>query len=624
MHHPQIVTFEHYFEDKENVYILLEICRNQTLYELLKRRKRLTEIEAIYYAYQIIQALIYLHSHRVIHRNLNLTNLLLADKMELKVGDFSIATELYYEGERKRTVCGTPDYIAPEILDVEKGHFYEVDIWSLGVVIYTLLIGKPPFESKDTKTTYKRIIKNAYTFPENAKLSEAAKDLIRQILVLDPSKRPCLEQILAHDFFHQGNSIPKLLPTSTLACTPSLSYIRQFMPDANKDGIVNKPVKTKRLIDIPIKAKKLGGKSEIGNISEINIELKEPDIWVTKWVDYSSKYGLGYLLNNGFAGVFFNDSSKIILNPVSKEFFYIKRSVYNKKEISNSYNLEDYPKELQKKVTLLKHFKNYLEGEGNSTNSYLSQNKEKKSIEDENIPFIFIRKWMRTRHAIMFRLSNKIVQVCFQDKTEIILSSESRVVTYCNKKGERMNYPLSTALEMQDYEMTKRLEYTKDILIYMLENNKQKKFGKDSKEEMINSQNLEPKLTMNEEKICGKASEKIKVDTQNNFPLKIENIDAIKNEEDEIEENEEIEEDEEDEEDVYIKFISMDQSIKDFGVRCQKSEKLVKIKKFLIKQNPQLKNKKIYFLGNGNKINDNKTIEENKIKNNDVLMIAEM
>ena len=130
LHHPQIVTFEHYFEDKENVYILLEICRNQTLYELLKRRKRLTEIEAIYYAYQIIQALIYLHSHRVIHRNLNLTNLLLADKMELKVGDFSIATELYYEGERKRTVCGTPDYIAPEILDKEKGHSYEVDIWT--------------------------------------------------------------------------------------------------------------------------------------------------------------------------------------------------------------------------------------------------------------------------------------------------------------------------------------------------------------------------------------------------------------------------------------------------------------------------------------------------------------
>ena len=75
---------------------------------------------------------------------------------------------------------------------------------------------------------------------------------------------------------------------------------------------------------------------------------------------------------------------------------------------------------------------------------------------------------MRTRHAIMFRLSNKIVQVCFQDHTEIILSSESRVVTYANKKGERSTYPLSTALESNNYEMTKRLKYTKQILMHML------------------------------------------------------------------------------------------------------------------------------------------------------------
>jgi len=75
---------------------------------------------------------------------------------------------------------------------------------------------------------------------------------------------------------------------------------------------------------------------------------------------------------------------------------------------------------------------------------------------------------MRTKHAIMFRLSNKIVQVCFQDHTEIILSSESRVVTYVNKKGERLTYPLSNALESNNNEMTKRLKYTKDILTHML------------------------------------------------------------------------------------------------------------------------------------------------------------
>ena len=234
LHHPQIVAFEHYFEDTENVYILLEMCQNQTLNELLKRRKRLTEIEVQCYIVQLIKALKYLHSHRVIHRDLKLGNLFLTDKMELKVGDFGLATKLDFEGERKRTVCGTPNYIAPEILDGKTGHSYEVDIWSLGVIIYTLIIGKPPFETRDVKTTYKRIKMNAYTFPENAIISEAAKNLISQILVLDPSKRPTLYQILTHDFFNQGTSIPKLLPPSTLACTPSLSYIKQFMPEAGK------------------------------------------------------------------------------------------------------------------------------------------------------------------------------------------------------------------------------------------------------------------------------------------------------------------------------------------------------------------------------------------------------
>ena len=103
-------------------------------------------------------------------------------------------------------------------------------------------------------------------FPENAIISEAAKNLISQILVLDPSKRPTLDQILTHDFFNQGTSIPKLLPPSTLACCPSLSYIQQFMPEAGKDGIINKPVNSTKLID------KQAGNNNPGNNE--NNELK--------------------------------------------------------------------------------------------------------------------------------------------------------------------------------------------------------------------------------------------------------------------------------------------------------------------------------------------------------------
>ena len=495
LHHPQIVAFEHYFEDTENVYILLEICQNQTLNDLLKRRKRLTEIEVQCYIVQLIKALKYLHSHRVIHRDLKLGNLFLTDKMELKVGDFGLATKLDFEGERKRTVCGTPNYIAPEILDGKTGHSYEVDIWSLGVIIYTLIIGKPPFETRDVKTTYKRIKMNAYSFPETAIISEAAKNLISQILVTDPAKRPSLDQILIHDFFNQGTSIPKLLPTSTLACTPSLSYIRTFMPDAGKDGIVNKPCTTTKLTDLPSgsndkkveQKKSYGDKEEETNDTNKNDpNLKGPDTWVKKWVDYSSKYGLGYLLSNGYSGVFFNDSSKIILNPETKVFFYIERRSSDRQEVIVTHTMDDYPKEtLQKKVTLLQHFKNYLEGDNTTSSKNEDKDKEKEENEekekekdkDKEIgekPFTYVKKWMRTRHAIMFRLSNKIVQVCFQDHTEIILSSESRIVTYVNKKGDRSTYPLSSALENSNYEMTKRLKYTKDILTHMLNMNLQR------------------------------------------------------------------------------------------------------------------------------------------------------
>ena len=150
----------HFFEDSECVYILLELCSNQSMNELLKRRKRLHELEVKCYTGQIINSLKYLHHHRIIHRDLKLGNLFLNDKMVLKLGDFGLATKLDFDGEKKRTICGTPNSIAPEVLEGRAGHSYEVDIWSLGVIIYTLIIGKPPFETTDVKATYNRIKRN--------------------------------------------------------------------------------------------------------------------------------------------------------------------------------------------------------------------------------------------------------------------------------------------------------------------------------------------------------------------------------------------------------------------------------------------------------------------------------
>ena len=507
LHHPNIVNFEHYFEDSENVYLLIEICQNQTLNDLLKRRKKLTELEVQCYTIQIIKALKYLHNHRIIHRDLKLGNLFINEKMELKVGDFGLATKLEFDGERKRTVCGTPNYIAPEILEGKTGHSFEVDIWSLGVIIYTLIIGKPPFETNNVKETYKRIKNDNYSFPENALISEPSKELIQSILVLDPNKRPNLDQILVSDFFNMGINVPKLLQPSTLACPPSLNYIKQFIPDVGPNGILNNYKSKKKVYnnmdgndDIISDRTKLQSQQSIkmnnfgNNPSNINNNESRPfttsglynitksntnniyqsnhhgnldnknDIWVKKWIDYSSKYGLGYILSNGHVGVYFNDSTKIIYRPNGMNFIYVERKPQERTEIVTPHLLsEEFNKDLNKKVILLQHFKAYLLEE-NKNNPI--EKKESENIDMKN--YVYVKKWMRTKHAILFRLSNKIVQVCFLDQTEIILSSETRVVTYVDKKGERLTFPLSSALDSNNNEMTKRLRYTKQILMHML------------------------------------------------------------------------------------------------------------------------------------------------------------
>jgi len=156
---------------------------------LIKRRRRLTDLEAQCYTYQILQALKYLHSNKIIHRDLKLGNLFLSDKMEMKLGDFGLAAKLEFDSEKRHTVCGTPNYIAPEILENKGGHSYAVDIWSLGVIIYTLTVGKPPFETPDVKSTYKKIKMCAYSFPEHIPLTDSVKDIVSKIFCLDPSKR---------------------------------------------------------------------------------------------------------------------------------------------------------------------------------------------------------------------------------------------------------------------------------------------------------------------------------------------------------------------------------------------------------------------------------------------------
>eukprot|EP00916_Digyalum_oweni_P005129 GHVL01009081.1.p1 GENE.GHVL01009081.1~~GHVL01009081.1.p1 ORF type:complete len:779 (+),score=92.84 GHVL01009081.1:128-2464(+) len=224
LNHSRIVKFESYFDDENFVYIILEICPNQTLNDMIRARKCISEPEAKFYVLQLVNAIKYLHKERVIHRDLKLGNLFIDEAMNLKVGDFGLAARLNSDCEQKRTICGTPNYIAPEVLR-NKGHSLEVDVWSLGVIMYTMLIGRPPFETKNVQDTYKRIESNQYQYPAQCRVSAEGRSLINGMLQVNPADRFALDKILDHPWL-APSSIPEFLPKSALKVAPSLDELR--------------------------------------------------------------------------------------------------------------------------------------------------------------------------------------------------------------------------------------------------------------------------------------------------------------------------------------------------------------------------------------------------------------
>jgi polo-like kinase 1 len=190
--HEHVCEYKHFFEDRDHCYILLELCHNQSMNEMIKRRKRLTEPEAAFLIAQLLKAVRYMHDKNVIHRDLKLGNLFIDKNVHIKVGDLGLACRLDERDEKRKTICGTPNYIAPEVIQGDKtkrGHSFEVDIWSIGVILYTVLVGKPPYEAKDVKATYERILNNEYSFPGHVRVSEEAKNLIQSLLQSNPSDR---------------------------------------------------------------------------------------------------------------------------------------------------------------------------------------------------------------------------------------------------------------------------------------------------------------------------------------------------------------------------------------------------------------------------------------------------
>ncbi|MEE6495269.1 hypothetical protein FKM82_001996 [Ascaphus truei] len=367
-------------------------------------------------------------------------NFFISESMELKVGDFGLAARLEPLEQRKKTICGTPNYLAPEVL-YRQGHGPESDVWSLGCVMYTLLCGSPPFETSDLKETYRCIKQVKYTLP--ACLSSSARHLIVGILKRSPSERLTLDQILDHEFFTKGYT-PDKLPPSSCVMTPDLhppnparslfAKVAKSLFGKNKSKtkksseekddiskLVTGLVKTSicrqlsyKTVDgneiAPVSGHALtGSSSPVETLTEeasgksvsrsirgslvgssdafedgvsasgvmetalevlkdclssmptvegkpTSLAIHERFVWVSKWVDYSNKYGFGYQLSNRSIGVLFNNGTHMALPANRRNVHY---------NLTNSRHFvflaASVPEQLQGQMNILNYFASYME-----------------------------------------------------------------------------------------------------------------------------------------------------------------------------------------------------------------------------------------------------------------------
>jgi len=205
--HPYIVKCYDVIDEESKLYLFMELMSGGELFDRIVDKGHFTEQDAMITTIKIIDAINYLHSLGIAHRDLKPENMLMTDNSsaaEVKITDFGLSKFFDEQSRVMQTPCGTPGYIAPEVLRM-KGYGKECDVWSLGVIIYILLCGFPPFYAENDAQLYEKIKRGEYEFlrPYWDPISDSAKDLIRKMLTVDPKKRITCSEALQHEWLKE-------------------------------------------------------------------------------------------------------------------------------------------------------------------------------------------------------------------------------------------------------------------------------------------------------------------------------------------------------------------------------------------------------------------------------------
>jgi calcium/calmodulin-dependent protein kinase I len=210
LHHPHVVALREVFHDAHETYLVLEPMYGGELFDRVVTKQYYTESEACDTLLTVASAIDYCHSQGVVHRDLKPENLLYAssaDDATLKVADFGLAKRVQSVEEIMSAACGTPGYVAPEVLE-NRGYDARADWWSVGVITYILLCGFPPFYENDNAALFRAIKHGVYDFPAPYwdDVSAQAIDVVSGLLTVNPDKRMTYQQLIQHEWVRNNAS----------------------------------------------------------------------------------------------------------------------------------------------------------------------------------------------------------------------------------------------------------------------------------------------------------------------------------------------------------------------------------------------------------------------------------
>jgi len=400
--HPNIVKLLSSWSDGNMVCIVLEHCETGSLHGYMKKfpNKQIPEREAIKICGEVLPAISYLHDKNIIHRDIKMGNILLTNGIA-KIADFGLA--LVFDEENDQTLCGTPNFLAPEVLRSKK-HLPASDFWAFGCVLFCMLAGNSPFMYTNMRSTARKILNGMYILPEH--FSEEARDCINKILVQHPVKRLDAKGILETALFRKYALRKRCLkPIPNMENSPET-------PKKQKSVTLVTPVRSSTKPSSSIERKRT--KSSTGqlrrtpsisqlNLTNINGSIKklslkdlanpvaEP-VHVLKWVDNFHHSGFGYLLSNEDVGVKLK-AGKTLLERDGKRFSFKECEI-----CMGERNATDSERRV------LDEFKNYM-------NDRLINGATGTHGNESSNGALFVTEFSRTEQSIVIRLSNDNYQV---------------------------------------------------------------------------------------------------------------------------------------------------------------------------------------------------------------------